>query len=101
VALIRRVVQWRTARGELESAYSLAHLVSDYNRAALEDVYCGCAAARKGGGGCDARVMAAVRDRLAETAPPAGEPPVPSAEELSRLGGKLMLHSFQKSRSVF
>lgn len=89
-ALIRRVVQWRTGRGELEGAYSLAHMTGD--RAALEDVY--CAALRQGSSG----VMSAARDRLAEESSghggPVGrhhqqrhEPPflLPSTEELARL----------------
>lgn len=89
-ALIRRVVQWRAGRGELEGAYSLAHMTGD--RAALEDVY--CAALRQGSSG----VMSAARDRLAEESSGGGglvgrhhhhrhEPPflLPSTEELAHL----------------
>jgi hypothetical protein len=78
-ALIRRVVQWRAARGELEGAYSLAHMTGD--RAALEDVY--CAALREGSSG----VMSAVRDRLAAetSSSSSSDKPLPSTEELSRL----------------
>ena len=83
VALIRRVVQWRAARGELEGAYSLAHMTGD--RATLEDVY--CAALRQGSSG----VMTAARDRLAEIfdtlslEKPSHSSILPSTEELSRL----------------
>ena len=61
LAVIRRAVQWLASRGDLESAYALSHMTNDV--ASLEDVY---RAASRGRGDGDARVMAAVRDRLAE-----------------------------------
>jgi hypothetical protein len=81
MALIRRAVQWHLARGDLDGAYSLAHLTGD--RTTLEDVY--CAALSLG----SSAVMAAVRDSLAygELEPASfasggSRQPLPSAEEL-------------------
>ena len=58
---IRRAVQWRVEAGNLEGAYSLAHITSD--RVTLEDVLVGAARGRKYNPSA-ARVMAVVRERL-------------------------------------
>lgn len=85
VVLIRRVVQWRAARGDLEGAYSLAHVTGD--RATLEDVY--CAALRQGNFG----MVSVVRDRLAGTEKSSSpHKSLPSIEELSCLAS-LETHS--------
>lgn len=59
---IRRAVQWLVEEaGNLEGAYSLAHITSD--RVTLEDVLVGAARDRKYNPSA-ARVMAVVRERL-------------------------------------
>jgi len=58
---IRRAVQWRVEAGNLEGAYSLAHITSD--RVTLEDVLVGAARDRKYNPSA-ARVMAVVQERL-------------------------------------
>ena len=58
---IRRAVQWRVEAGNLEGAYSLAHITSD--RVTLEDVLVGAARGRKYNPSA-ARVMAVVQERL-------------------------------------
>lgn len=72
--LIRRTVLWCASVGELEGAYSLAHLTGDV--ATLEDVYHAASRARPRGAKAE-RVLAAVRDRLAQE----GAPPLPHPDE--------------------